>query len=243
MSYFYSFLDSSSPTFVQVLLTILLTVVLSSIMAFLYTFFKKKDGFYKDMPISLFLFPVILALTVIIIDAVGQTLAIDGSNDLSRYARVGVALLSALLILRIRSQQRDVEDIILLFFATILGLVCGMGYVFVALTFFVAVVGLYTVLKLLGFPKMPKERMSLKITVPENLDFENAFDDILSNYTTYYSLKKAKTTDLGSLILLNYEILLKKGTKSKEMLDEIRARNGNLDVAVTYSRYLTHGDN
>ena len=102
------------------------------------------------MPISLFLFPVILSLTVIIIDAVGQTLAIDGSNDLSRYARVGVALLSALLILRIRSQQRDIEDIIVLFFATILGLVCGMGYIFVALTFFVTVVGLYVVLKLTG---------------------------------------------------------------------------------------------
>lgn len=243
MNFFYSILDSTSPTFVQVLLTILLSVVLSGSLAFIYTLFKKKDGFYKDMPISLFLFPVILSLTVIIIDAVGQTLAIDGSNDLSRYARVGVALLSALLILRIRSQQRDIEDIILLFFATVLGIVCGMGYIFVALTFFVAVVGIYTVLKLVGFPKMPKERMSLKITVPENLDFENAFDDILKKHTNYYSLKKVKTTDLGSLILLNYEILLKKGENSKEMLDEIRARNGNLDVAVTYARYLSHSDN
>ena len=242
MSFFYSFLDST-PTFVQVLLTVILSIVLSGFLAFLYTLFKRKDGFYKDMPVALFLFPVILTITVIVIDVVGQSLAVGGTTELSRYARVGVALLSALLILRIRSQQRDIEDIILLFFATILGLVCGMGYVFVALTFFVTVVGLYTVLKLLGFPKMPKERMSLKITVPENLDFENAFDDILQKHTTYYSLKKAKTTDLGSLLLLSYEILLKKGNNSKEMLDEIRARNGNLDVAVTYARYLSHGDN
>ena len=243
MSYFYSIIDQNSPTFVQVLLTLLLSIVLAGILAVLYTVFKKKDGFYKDVPISLFLFPIILTVTVIVIDAVGRSFEDGSTVEIARFSRVGVALLSALLILRIRSQQRDIEDIILLFFATVLGLICGMGYVFVALTFFVAVIGVYSVLKLTGFPRMPKERMSLKITVPENLDFENAFDDILKRYTTFFSLKKVKTTDLGSLILLSYEILLKKGVNSKEMLDEIRARNGNLDVAVTYARYLSQGDN
>lgn len=243
MNFFYSIVDQSAPTFVQVLLAILLTIVLAGALAILYTIFKKKEGYFKDMPISLFIFPIILSITVIVMDAIGRSFTTDATTDIARFSRVGVALLAALLILRIRSQQRDIEDIVLLFFATVLGLVCGMGYVFVALTFFVAVVGVYSILKLCGFPKMPRERMSLKITVPENLDFENAFDDILKKYTTYFSLKRVKTTDLGSLILLSYEILLKKGANSKEMLDEIRARNGNLDVAVTYARYLSQGDN
>lgn len=243
MSFFYSIIDPSNPTFIQFLLAILITVALSGALAVLYAFLKKKDGYYKDMPISLFLFPVILAMTVIILDAVGQTLSVDGTSELSRYARVGIALLAVLLILKIRSQQRDIEDIVMLFFATVLGLTCGMGYVFVALVFFAIVIGIYAVLKILGFPKMPRERMALKITVPENLDFENAFDDILGKYCVAYKLKKVKTTDLGSLILLSYEIILKKGLNSKEMLDEIRTRNGNLDVAVTYARFLSQGDN
>ena len=221
MNFFYSIVDQSAPTFVQVLLAILLTIVLAGALAVLYTIFKKKEGYFKDMPISLFIFPIILSITVIVMDAIGRSFTTDATTDIARFSRVGVALLAALLILRIRSQQRDIEDIVLLFFATVLGLVCGMGYVFVALTFFVTVVGVYSILKVSGFPKMPRERMSLKITVPENLDFENAFDDILKKYTTYFSLKKVKTTDLGSLILLSYEILLKKGVNSKEMLDMI----------------------
>lgn len=242
MNFFYSILGST-PTFVQILLAVLITVVLAGVSAYLYKFFRTRDGYFKDMPFSLFLFPVILAVTVIIIDAVGLALSEGGSSELSRYARVAVAILSALLILRIRSQQRDVEDIIMIFYATVLGLTCGMGFVFAALTLFGAVMGVYVVLKLLHFPRMPKERMALKITVPENLDFEHAFDDILKKYTQSYFLKKVKTTDLGSLILLSYEIYLKKGVNSKELLDEIRARNGNLDVAVTYARYLSPNDN
>ena len=87
---------------------------------------------------------------------------------------------------------------------------------------------------------MKKEERILKIQVPENLDFEGKFDEILSKYLITYELEEVKTANMGSLYKLRYRVLLSKGTSVKEMVDELRTKNGNLEIAL--QRPLSQSD-
>jgi hypothetical protein len=87
-------------------------------------------------------------------------------------------------------------------------------------------------LETLQFGKGKSERRLLKITIPENLDYANAFDDILKKYTSSYTRKKVRTTDLGSLFELQYAILMESGASEKAFIDELRCRNGNLNITL-----------
>ena len=80
-----------------------------------------------------------------------------------------------------------------------------------------------------GVPK--REEKSLKITIPESLDYSGIFEEILRKYTRSYELVNIKTTNLGSLYKLDYLIVMKETGKEKEMIDAIRCLNGNLEIS------------
>ena len=110
------------------------------------------------------------------------------------------------------------------------GLATGMGYIGVAAIFTVIITVANLILSSISFNGHGQEEKTLKITIPESLDFEGVFDDIFSRYTDKAELEEVKTSGMGSLYKLTYKIVLRQKASTKGMIDEIRQRNGNLEI-------------
>ncbi|MBQ7726484.1 MAG: DUF4956 domain-containing protein [Clostridia bacterium] len=143
---------------------------------------------------------------------------------------VGVAVAGAFGLVRFRSAPGTAREIAVIFLAMTLGLATGMGYVVIAAVFF-GIVGLFMLLlTLCKFGESHERERMLKITIPENLDYDGLFDDLFERYTKSAELERVKTTNMGTLYELRYRILLKDAMVPKGFLDEIRCRNGNLTI-------------
>jgi len=141
----------------------------------------------------------------------------------------GIAVLGAFSLIRFRSAPGSARDIVIIFLAMAVGLACGMGYVTVA-GFAALVVCILNILLTLVQPRRADARRELKITIPEDLDYTDLFADLMKRYTNESNLMQVKTTNMGSLYSLIYHITLKDYSREKEFLDQLRCRNGNLDI-------------
>ena len=142
----------------------------------------------------------------------------------------GVAVMGAFSLVRFRSVPGSAKEITNLFLAMAVGLATGMGYIGIAAVLTVLLCGLQLLYTLLRFGETRREEKLLKITIPENLDYTGVFDDLFAAYTTGAQLLRVKTTNLGSLFQLHYRLTLRDPAKEKAFLDELRCRNGNLDI-------------
>jgi len=142
----------------------------------------------------------------------------------------GVAVAGAFGLVRFRSAQGSAREITAIFMAMALGLATGMGYVVLAIAFFLIMAIFQLILCTLDFGKTDNCKRDLRITIPEDLDYDGLFEDIFEKYTKSVSLINVKTSNLGTLYELRYEILLKGESLPKAFLDEIRTRNGNLNI-------------
>ena len=143
----------------------------------------------------------------------------------------GIAIMGAFSLVRFRSVPGNARDIASVFLAMTAGLASGTGYIAIALLF-VAVTGIFSILLVLtGFGEENPRVRHLKITIPESLDYTDVFDDIMSEYTYKNKLMGVKTTNMGALFSLNYEIELKDSAREKEFIDKLRCRNGNLEIS------------
>lgn len=144
----------------------------------------------------------------------------------------GVAVAGAFSLVRFRSAPGSARDIAVIFLSMASGLATGTGYVGVCavLTVFGAI--LLILLAIVG-NKTEGEDRELRITIPENIDYEGVFDDIFSEYTKKHTLTHVKTTNMGSLFKLKYRIRFKSGISEKEFIDRLRERNGNLEINVS----------
>ena len=147
----------------------------------------------------------------------------------------GVAVAGAFSLVRFRSMPGTAREIGALFLAMGTGLIAGMGYLAYAVLFTVVLSLITFGYHQLGFGEevMGSTRKSLRITIPESLDYTNVFEDILNHYTISHELTQVKTTNMGSLFRLSYNIVLKDASKEKAMVDELRCRNGNLEISVS----------
>lgn len=168
-----------------------------------------------SLTISLALLPPVVTVVIMLVNGnVGAGLAVAGTFALVRF----------------RSVPGTAKEITGLFLAVSLGLACGMGYIGLAALFFLIMGAAVLILGKLRFGEGNAACRQLKITIPENLDYEGLFDDLLEKYTAEHELVRVKTTNMGTLYELCYDIRLKDKGISKAFLDEIRCRNGNLTV-------------
>lgn len=147
----------------------------------------------------------------------------------------GVAVAGTFSLVRFRSVPGTAREICAIFMATAAGLACGMGFPGVA-ALFTAVICLASFLLTVtnfGGKRNSALRKVLRITVPEDLDYADIFTDILDKYTTEANMTCVKTTNLGSLNRLSYDIVLRKAGTEKAMIDELRCRNGNLEISLS----------
>lgn len=142
----------------------------------------------------------------------------------------GVAVAGAFSLVRFRSAPGTAREIGVIFLAMAIGLATGMGYVVLAVIFFAVVAAAILLLTVSGFGGQSPAERSLRITIPENLDYDGLFDDLLGQYTSSYTLEKVKTVNMGTLYELQYRITLKTPEVPKAFLDELRCRNGNLNI-------------
>ncbi|QHI73978.1 DUF4956 domain-containing protein [Aminipila terrae] len=171
----------------------------------------------KGFSLTLIMLPIILAVIILFV----------GSNVARAFSLAGV-----LSIIRFRSAPGESKDIGYIFFATAAGVGCGVGMYLGSTIFVVFMSIVMLILEKLTFGGNNRAK-KLKIVIPEDLNYENVFDEVFNKYTSRYALQKIKTTDLGSLYEANYEVTLKQGIQDKEFIDELRARNGNLNITLT----------
>jgi hypothetical protein len=168
------------------------------------------------------------ALTLVVLPAIITIIILLVGNSVAR----AFSLAGAFSIIRFRSAPGDPKDITYVLFCMAIGLSIGMGY----LTYGVIVAAvLCAVMIILYFAKFGNGKQShrlLRITVPENLDYSDAFDEILKKYTMFYQKSRVKTVNLGSLYELQYTLTVDNSLDEKAMIDDLRCRNGNLNITL-----------
>ena len=142
----------------------------------------------------------------------------------------GVAVAGTFSLVRFRSAPGTAKEIVLAFLATAIGLATGMGHVAVAVVFFAVIAAFLLLLTAGGFGADAADERLLKITIPENLDYDGLFDDLLLKYTRTFELERVKTTNMGTLYELCYRIVLRDEHSTRDFLDDLRTRNGNLNI-------------
>ena len=147
----------------------------------------------------------------------------------------GVAVAGAFSLVRFRSVPGTAKEITMLFLAMASGLMAGMGYLAFAVLFTVILSLLCLVYNSLdfGMGKNNAKYKTLNITIPEDLDYTDVFEEILREYADSFEMIRVKTTNMGSMFRLTYNLVLKDSTKEKEMIDKLRCRNGNLEIAIS----------
>ena len=176
---------------------------------------SKAFGFSRSLSMTLALLPIVSATVILVV---------NGSLG------AGIAVAGAFSLIRFRSAQGSALEILAVFLAMAMGVCAGAGYVVIAAIVLAISLAALLALKALKFGSAPDAARVLKISVPEALDYEGLFDDILGRYTAGYELESVHTAEMGSVYRLEYRITLPRSAAVRAMLDEIRTRNGNLEV-------------
>lgn len=142
----------------------------------------------------------------------------------------GVAVAGTFGLVRFRSAQGSAREIVFVFLAMAVGLATGMGYVALAAVLFLALALFLVLLEQVRFGAGAENERTLKITIGEDLDYDGLFDDVFQLYTNFFELERVRTTNMGTLYELEYKIILKSDTGTKDFLDALRCRNGNLNI-------------
>lgn len=166
------------------------------------------------------------AVTLAVLPAIVQVVIMLVNGNIG----AGVAVAGTFSLVRFRSAPGTAKEIGVIFLAMTIGLATGMGYLLLAAVLFAIVALTLLLLTKLGFSKESQEERILKVTIPENLDYDGLLDDLLDSYTKSLSLERVKTTNMGTLYELQYRVALSGGVMPKELFDEIRCRNGNLGI-------------
>ena len=202
----------------EALICIAVALVLGLIIACVYMI---TGTFSAHFVVSLVVLPVLIQ---------GVIIMVNGNLGTS------VAVLGAFSLVRFRSLPGTSRDLISIFFAMAVGLAAGMGQIGYAALLTAAVSIVLLVLHFARFGEKRQGEQQLKITIPENLDYNNVFTDIFRQYLSGCRLNKVKTTNLGTMYELTYSVRLKHPDEEKKMLDELRCRNGNLTIAIGRSQ-------
>lgn len=168
-------------------------------------------------------------ITLAVLPILVQSIILMVSGNLG----TSIAILGAFSLVRFRSLPGTSKEILSVFFSMTIGLATGMGQLLFAVIITGIVSLLLIILSKIKFGDRGNTKI-LKVTLPDNLDYTEVFDDIFDKYLKSYSLEKVKTTNLGSLFELTYSVVVKSDINEKEFIDEIRSRNGNLKIILSH---------
>lgn len=208
---------TSTVSLVPFLASVGVALALGLALALIYCFRSRHT---RSFVITMVTLPAIVAVVITMINGnIGAGIAVAGSFSLVRF----------------RSVPGQARDIAFVFLAMCVGLVCGMGYLGIAGIVTALIGGVNLLLQATGFGRAGATvDRTLRITVPEDLDHTHLFDDLFDRFTTYHELRSVKTTNMGSLYKLIYNVGLSDPDQEREFIDELRCRNGNLEIALSH---------
>lgn len=199
------------------LLVLGVALVLGLFISQVYIRTHQQEGYAQSFTVTMIMLPAIIAIIILMIgDNVARAFSLAGAFSLIRF----------------RSAASDPKDIAYVFFTLAVGLACGVGHIAYAALFALILCSVMLVLHKLHYADTNQTSMLLKITVPENFNYRSLFDDIFGRYTNSWRMQRVKTSNFGTLFNLEYLVELKNNCSQKEFLDELRCRNGNLDIAL-----------
>ncbi len=216
----FSSVSSTSDTTITIgslLLALLMAFALGILLSAVYMKTHKDKTPSQSFALTIVMLPAIITIIILLV----------GSNVARAFSLAGTFS-----IIRFRSAPGDPKDIAFVLFSMAVGLACGMGYLLYGAIVAILLCAAMLMLEVFKFGKLRSSPKLLKITMPENLDYQGAFEDILNRYTLKHNLTKIKTTDLGSLYELVYVVTTKDDIREKEFIDELRCRNGNLNITL-----------
>lgn len=168
------------------------------------------------------------AVTLVLIPMVVQVIICVVNGNLG----TGVAVMGAFSLVRFRSAPGSAREITSIFLAMAVGLAVGVGYVALAVVLAAVFCAVSLVLYRLPFGEMRHAERDLKITIPESLDYTGVFDDLFARYASRTELVSVRTSNMGSLYKLHYRVALKNAAQEKAFVDDLRCRNGNLEISI-----------
>ena len=206
----------SSIDLISILICVICSVFLGLIVAFTY---KTTSKYSKNFLITLSMLPLLVEAVIIMV---------NGNLGTS------VAILGAFGLVKFRSLPGTSKEILFVFFTMTIGLACGMGHIFYATIITFIGCGLILLFSRVNIFELNGSMKTLKVLMPEDLDYTSVFDDIFKKYTNKVEIEKVKTTNMGSLYELTYRVSLKARINEKKFIDDLRVRNGNLKIILTH---------
>ena len=208
----------SNVTVTDMLFALILSVVMGFLISLVYIFTHRKSGYTQSYVLTILMLPPIIAIVLVMINSMASALSLAG----------------------VCTVPGDPKDITYVFFAMAVGVICGINSsenVWFVFVFFAVIAAVLILVEVLHYGICKTSSMTLKITIPENLNYVGLFDDVLNENTTSWHLKRVKTTNFGSLFELVYSIQLKNQVDQKKFIDDLRKLNGNLTVILSLYRY------
>lgn len=204
---------SGAITIQSILFCTMSSLILGFFVSWIHTF---RSTYSKSFIQTLALLPAIVQMVIMLVNGNLGT---------------GVAVMGAFSLVRFRSVPGSAKEIGSIFLAMAVGLATGTGYLAVAVVF-VVLIGIVNILYTIsGFGEQNNTQKNLKITIPESLNYNEIFNDVFEKYTKKHTLVEVKTSNMGSLYKLEYSVVFKDPAKEKELIDELRCRNGNLEIS------------
>lgn len=202
----------------QFLLCLMVALVIGLLLAWVYTY---KNRYTKSFLMTLAVLPAVVCVVIMMVNGNIGT---------------GVAVAGAFSLVRFRSVPGTAKEIAAIFLAMCTGLIAGMGYLGYAVLFAIVLSGVMLLYGKFDFgsSKNARKYKVLNITIPEDLDYTGVFDEILDKYTLAHELVQVKTTNMGSLFRLTYNLEVASNEAEKEMIDKLRCRNGNLEISISH---------
>lgn len=205
-------------TLVNALLVIGVSIFLGFVISLVYMYTHKKEGYAPGFTITLIMLPVIISIIILLV-----------GNNVAR----AFSLAGAFSIIRFRSAPGDPKDIAYIFFTLAVGLASGMGYIGYAGIFTVILCAVMIIIEKAKFAMPKTKSLRLKVLIPEDLNYEGLFDEILNKYVVSWKVEAVKTKDFGALFELTYRLNVDDNLKQKRLIDELRCKNGNLSISLT----------
>lgn len=219
--------DTTATTVISVpdfIICIVVSLIIGAFITWVYTY---KSHYTASFAITLAMLPAVVCIVIMMVNGnVGA----------------GVAVAGAFSLVRFRSVPGTAKEIGTIFLAMAAGLIAGMGYLAFAVLFALIMGMVMLVLNISGFGthKRATCERTLRITIPEDLNYGSAFDDLFEKYLTACEIVSVKTTNMGSLYKLTYHITIKDLAMEKSFIDELRCRNGNLEIAIMQQEVNTN---
>ncbi len=196
-------------------------LLIGVLISLIYMATHRKEGYSQSYVITMIMLPTIVSLILLLINTAAGALSLAGAFTLVRF----------------RSVAGDPKDIAYVFYAMAAGVACGLGYVGYGIIFFIVIGIILYALSAINFGGTNVNHMTLKISIPEDLDYQGVFEPVLSRYTTFHKLRRVKTTNFGTLFELIYSVDVEDRIDQKKFIDELRTLNGNMTINLVFFKY------